>query len=84
MNETLRQRNADLSDSLEQVIAKSEERESALMKTIDALKQQDVLLRQKVALFRSLTLFILRFRLKRLWMLEKWNMRRLKSTYQKR
>ena len=47
-NEMLRNRNNDLSNSLEQVIEKSEEREKALIKTIDALKEQDKLLREKV------------------------------------
>ena len=44
----LRNRNNDLSNSLEQVIEKSEEREKALIKTIEALKEQDKLLREKV------------------------------------
>jgi len=44
----LRNRNNDLSNSLEQVIEKSEEREKALIKTIEALKEQEKLLREKV------------------------------------
>ena len=44
----LRNRKNDLSNSLEQVIEKSEEREKALIKTIEALKEQDKLLREKV------------------------------------
>ncbi|CBY23587.1 unnamed protein product [Oikopleura dioica] len=52
-NEMLRNRNNDLSNSLEQVIEKSEEREKALIKTIEALKEQEKLLREKITSLMS-------------------------------
>ena len=47
-NEMLRNHNANLSSQLEQVMDKSEDREKALIKTIEALKEQDKLQKEKV------------------------------------